>query len=160
MELGSRDDFSELLHVCRLDIDNVEALLLDVKVPQVDTQIVAADEGLSIAVHRDAVDVVGVGVGVCSAWHGGNNRIVMCEARKLEVGSIPEPVGRKRPGSAASSRQTTRRDIVREVVLGDNLERLLKDFPQLDRLVVGGQQVVGSILSPAPLNLVDLLFNL
>ena len=49
---------------------------------------------------------------------------------------------------------------MREVVLGDNLERLLKDFPQLDRLVVGGQQVVGSILSPAPLNLVDLLFNL
>lgn len=30
MELGGGDDLGQLLHVCRLNIDNVEALVLDI----------------------------------------------------------------------------------------------------------------------------------
>ena len=37
MKLGSGDHFGQFFHVCRLDIHNVEALVLDVEVPQVDT---------------------------------------------------------------------------------------------------------------------------
>ena len=36
VELSSGDDFGQFLHVCRLDINNVEALVLDIEVPQID----------------------------------------------------------------------------------------------------------------------------
>lgn len=36
MEFGSSNDFSELFHVGWLDIDNVEALVLDVEIPKID----------------------------------------------------------------------------------------------------------------------------
>jgi hypothetical protein len=49
---------------------------------------------------------------------------------------------------------------VRQVVLGHNLQRLLEHLPQLDGLVVGGEEEMGGILSFAPLDLVDLLLNL
>lgn len=42
VEFGGRDDFRQLLHVCGLDIDNVKTLVLDVQIPQVDPEIVAA----------------------------------------------------------------------------------------------------------------------
>lgn len=90
VELGGCDDFGQLLHVCWLDIDNVEALVLNVKIPQVDAKVVAADEGLAIAIDGDAVDVICVGVRVGSTRYCGDNGIVMCEARELKVGSVSE----------------------------------------------------------------------
>jgi len=51
MELGCRDDLSELFHVRRLDVDYVEALVLDIEVPEVDPQVVTADECFAIAIH-------------------------------------------------------------------------------------------------------------
>ena len=36
MKLGRGDDFGQLLHVRRLDVDNIKALVLDVQVPQID----------------------------------------------------------------------------------------------------------------------------
>lgn len=47
-----------------------------------------------------------------------------------------------------------------QVILSDNLERFLEHFPQLDRFVVGRKEVMGCVLSPAPLDLVDFFFNL
>jgi hypothetical protein len=81
MELGGSDDFRKLFHVGRLNIDNVEALVLDVEVPEVDPQIVATNESLAVAVYRYAVDVVGVCIGVCLSWHSRNDGIVMCKTR-------------------------------------------------------------------------------
>jgi hypothetical protein len=40
MEFCSSDDLSQLFHVRRLDVDDVEALILDVEVPQVYSQVV------------------------------------------------------------------------------------------------------------------------
>lgn len=50
VEFCSRDDFGQLFHVCRLDVHDVEALILDVEVPEVDSEIIAADKCLTIAV--------------------------------------------------------------------------------------------------------------
>jgi hypothetical protein len=50
MKLGSCDDLGQLLHVCRLDVNNVEALILNVEVPQVNPEIITADEGLAITI--------------------------------------------------------------------------------------------------------------
>lgn len=84
MELGSGDDFSEFLHIRRLDVDDVEALVLDIKVPKIDAEVVAADERLSIAIDGDAVDVVGVSVGVRSSRNSGDNSVVVCKAGQLQ----------------------------------------------------------------------------
>ena len=81
VELCCGNDLCEFLHVGRLDVDNVEALILDVQVPQVDPQIITADEGLSVTVHRYAVDVVCVCVGVRLPRYGSDDGIVVSEAR-------------------------------------------------------------------------------
>lgn len=41
---------------------DTEALVGDLQVPQVDPEVVGGDVGLEVRVHRDGVDVVGVGV--------------------------------------------------------------------------------------------------
>lgn len=94
MKLCSGDDFGQFLHVGRLDIDNVEALILNVEVPQVDAQVVTADECLAIAVDRDAVDVIGVGIGVYPSWNGCNDCVVVCHAWEVEVGGGAKVLGR------------------------------------------------------------------
>lgn len=40
MEFSSRDDFSELFHVGRFNVDYVETLIRNIQMPQIDTQIV------------------------------------------------------------------------------------------------------------------------
>lgn len=48
---GSRgNNFGELLHVGRFDVNNVEALIRNLHVPQVNAEIVSRDIGLSITV--------------------------------------------------------------------------------------------------------------
>lgn len=37
VEFGGGDDLCEFLHVCGLDVDNVETLVLNVEVPKVDS---------------------------------------------------------------------------------------------------------------------------
>lgn len=83
MKLGGGDDLGQLFHVGGLDIDYVEALVLDVEIPEVDTQIVTANEGFTIAVYRYAVDVIGVSVCIGSSGDGGNNSVMVREARQL-----------------------------------------------------------------------------
>lgn len=90
VEFGRGDDLCQLLHVSGLDVDDVETLVLNVEVPQVDAEIVTADEGLAIAVDGDAVDVVCVGVGVRPAGDGSNDGIMVGKAGKLEVVGILE----------------------------------------------------------------------
>ena len=109
MELRSCDDFSELFHVRRLDIDNVEALILDIEVPEVYPQVIRADVGFSIAVDGYAIDVIGVCVGVDSPRHSSNNRVVMCHTREFEIRDTSEVViwetnGASTVGSTRSGR--------------------------------------------------------
>jgi hypothetical protein len=50
VEFRGRDNLCKLFHVRRLNVHDVEALVLDVQVPEVYAQVVTADEGLPIAV--------------------------------------------------------------------------------------------------------------
>jgi hypothetical protein len=50
-------------------------------------------------------------------------------------------------------------EVERKVVFGDDLERLVEDLPELDGLVVGGEEEVRGVLAAAPLDLVDFLFD-
>jgi hypothetical protein len=90
VEFRSRDDFGQLFHVCGLDIHNVEALVLYVEIPQIDSQIITADECLPITVYRNAVYVVSVGVCIRSSGHGGDDGVVVCHAWQLQCRGIFE----------------------------------------------------------------------
>lgn len=95
-----------------------EALVADVQVPEIDAQVVCRDIGFAIRVDRDRVDVVGMGVGVDFAWHGGDNGIVVSQLWQSERCA--------RNGSMLS---------IAMVVLRDDFDGFLKHLPQLDSLV-------------------------
>lgn len=77
MELCSCNDFSELLHVSWLDIDDVEALILNVKVPQVDSKIIAAYERLAVRIYRYTVNMISMRISICLSWNCSYYGIVM-----------------------------------------------------------------------------------
>mmetsp|Transcript_19826 Transcript_19826/g.61903 ORF Transcript_19826/g.61903 Transcript_19826/m.61903 type:complete len:396 (-) Transcript_19826:545-1732(-) len=62
VEVGRREDLGERLHVCRLDVDYVEAALSVSQVPQVEPQVVAGEERLAVGAERHRVYVVRVRV--------------------------------------------------------------------------------------------------
>lgn len=80
--------------------------------------------------------MVGVGIGIGPSGNGGDNGIVMRQARELQVGSILELGCRRRAGSSSSTGGVGGGYIMGEVVLSNNLERLLEDLPEFDCLVV------------------------
>lgn len=82
--------FCKLLHVCRFDIHNVEALVLNIQVPQVDPQIITAYEGLPVTVDRDAINVISMGVGVGSSRYSSDDRIMMCHSWEFQCRRIFE----------------------------------------------------------------------
>lgn len=181
VELGRRDDLGQLLHVDRLDVEDVcgraqldvsaplstkranetkgdagrtERLVRDVEVPEVDAQVVGAHVRLAVRVDRDRVDVVRVRVGVHLARHGGDDRVVVRHARQAQVrravrveavavlvAAARAAERRRKARDGGTARWRRRRRVApcgrRAVVLGDDLERLLKHLPQLDRLVCG-----------------------
>lgn len=108
MELSGRDHLCKLLHVGGLDVDDVEALVLDVEVPEVDPQVITADESLAIAVNGYAVDVICVSVCVRLPGYGGNDGVVVCQPRKLQIRGGPE-MNIRVPNRATSSSNTTSR---------------------------------------------------
>lgn len=77
VEFSGCDDLCELLHVCWFDVHNIKALVLDVQVPKVDSQIIAADVGLAVAVDRNAIYVVCMRIGVCPTRNGCHDRVVV-----------------------------------------------------------------------------------
>ena len=122
VELGSRYHLSQLLHVGRLDVDNVETLVLYVEVPQVDAQVIAADKCLPVAIYRNAVDVVGVGIGIRPAWHSRHDSIVVREPWELQIRGIAELRMRRRTGSPSGPRGIRRCEVVGKVVFSHDLE--------------------------------------
>lgn len=129
VEFCGRNNLSQLLHVRWLDIDDVEALILNIQVPEVYPQIIGRDERLSIAVDGDAVDVVGMRIGVCSAWHSGNNRIMVCKAWQLQIVCAVKVNVILRANRAPTSCSRAWSQIMREVVLRNDLQTLLKHLP-------------------------------
>lgn len=90
VEFGRGDNLGEFFHVGRFDIDNVETLVLNVKVPEVDTEIVAAYEGLSVTVDGDAVDVVCMSVCICPPGNGRHDSIMVCHPGELQCRRVLE----------------------------------------------------------------------
>lgn len=58
--LGSSDDLGQFFHVGRLDIDNIEAVISCLEIPEIDAKIISGDKSLGITVQRDGVDVIGM----------------------------------------------------------------------------------------------------
>ncbi len=83
VKLGGRDDLRQLLHVGRLDVDNVEALVGDLHVPEVDAQVVGGEVRLRVRVDGDGVDVVRVGVGEDAARRGLHHQLHWLQHRNL-----------------------------------------------------------------------------
>ncbi len=137
MELGRRDHLRQLFHVGRLDVHNVEALILDVQIPEVNAQVVATDERLAITVDRDTVDMVRMSIGISPAGHGGDDGVVVSKARKPQVAGRVEVGLSQSPRSTSAAAQVRRSEIVGEIILRYDLQGLLEHLPQLDRLVVG-----------------------
>lgn len=77
MKLGGGDNFGQFFHIGGFDVDDVETLVLDVQIPKVDTEVVTTDECLAIAVDRDAVDVIGMSIGVCPTGNSSNDCVMM-----------------------------------------------------------------------------------
>jgi hypothetical protein len=94
MELGGSDDFCQLLHVYRFDVDDVctrhkrrsrdykgasltEALVTNIKVPEIYPKIVSGDVSFLIRIDRDGMDVVCMSVGVNLAWNGGDDVVLL-----------------------------------------------------------------------------------
>ena len=127
VKLCSSDDLRQLLHICRLDINDIEALVLDVEVPKVDPQVIATDESFPIAVDRYTVNMVGVCVRIRSARYSCDNSIMVCHARKLERRSIAER-DMVCPWRTASS-CTCWCKILRQIVLCDYFQGLFEDLP-------------------------------
>lgn len=140
MKLSSSNNLGELLHVGGFDIDYVEALVLNIEIPEVDTQIVTADEGFTIAVYRYAVDVICVSVRISSSGDGGNNGVMVRKARQLQIRRVPELLGCRESSKAAAATayRTSGCYIMGKVVLSHHFKRLFENFPQLDRLIIGG----------------------
>jgi len=84
VEFSSGNDLCELFHVDRLNIDNVwlsaypqawttkltEALITDVKIPQVDPQVIGRDISLLIGIDRYRVDMICVSIGIYFSRNG------------------------------------------------------------------------------------------
>lgn len=60
VQISAGDDLGKFVHVVGLDVNGGEGLVLDTYVPKVDSQVVRGDEGLSVRVEGNTVDVVRV----------------------------------------------------------------------------------------------------
>lgn len=102
MELGRSDDFSQLLHVHRFDVDDVcarhkrrsrgnkgtsltKTLVTNVKIPEVYPKIVGGDVSFLIGINRDGMDVVCMSVGVNLAGDCGDNVVLLGHFRQPEM---------------------------------------------------------------------------
>lgn len=142
MELGRRDDLRQFLHVGRLDVDDVEALVGDFQMPQVNPQIVRGQIRLLVRVDRYRVDVVGVSVG--------KDPTGRCLHHQIHW------LYRWHPQRANHTRITYAAVVLPRVVALDPFVPL-RNLPELYRFVVRRQQEVRLVLAPQPSDLIDLL---
>ena len=142
VELRRGDHLGQVLHVRGLYVHDVKRLVGAVETPHVDPQVVGGEECLVVRVHGDGVDVVGVRVREDLPGDG-LHREVLVHLRHLQ------PVG-----------ELAGRAVVREEVQVPRPRPPLCDLPQLDGLVVGGEEVEAGVRLPDPLYLVDLLLDL
>ena len=88
VELSSSNDLCELLHIGWFDVHYIKALVLDVEVPQVDPEIITANECLAVTVNRYAIDVVCMSIGIRPSRYRGNHCVVVGHPWHFQLGSI------------------------------------------------------------------------
>jgi len=101
-----------------------EALIADPKVPQIHSQVVGRDIRFTIRVDRDRVDMVSMSVGIHLSRNGSNDVLMRNQSRQSEL-----------RGCYPRDRSHSRSVSIRHVVLGHDLDLLLEDLPEFDRLV-------------------------
>ena len=85
MKFGSGDNLCKFFHIGRLDVDDVEALILYIEVPKVYPEVITANECFSITVDGDAVDVISMCICICPAGHSSDNCIMVGHAREFKL---------------------------------------------------------------------------
>lgn len=140
MELGRRDDLRQFLHVGRLDVDDVEALVGYLQVPQVEPEVVRRQVRLLVRVDRYRVDVVGVSVGKDPTGRRLHHQIHRFD--------------RWHPQRADRRRITYAPIVFPRVVTLDSFVPF-RDLPEFYRFVVGRQEEVRLVLAFQPPDLVD-----
>lgn len=85
MELRRGDDLGQLFHIDWLNVDNVEALIADVEIPEIYPKVVRADVCLPIGIDADAVNMVCMRIGVDLSRDSGDNGIVMCQCWQSKI---------------------------------------------------------------------------
>lgn len=144
MELCSRNDLLQQLYICRFQIDDIEALLATIQIPNVHTKIISRQEHFTIRAERDGVDVVSV----CIAKNSLRSGSYCCRL----VHHLWEA-----DGNADICLSEFLVDAC--IVFNHRLHLPLPHLPELHRLVVGCQQVMSVIDSLAPGYFVDFLID-
>jgi hypothetical protein len=121
MEFRSSYNFRQLFHVCWLDVYNVEALILDVQIPKIDSKVITANESLAIAIDRNTVDVISMSICIGFARYGSHNRIMVSETREFEIGCCPEMHVWVSHWTASARNTSSRSLFMRQIVLSDDL---------------------------------------
>lgn len=108
-----------LLHTVHKTKDT-EALVSDLQMPEIYSEVVCREVRAVVAVHRDRVDVVGVGIGKYPPGHGLDRNVILDFPRDSQLGDCP-----------LIPHQPFVCDCVHVVVPATSL----RDLPQLDGLV-------------------------
>ena len=173
MELSSRDDFTEIFHVCGLDVHNVEALLRALQMPQIYSEVIRTDERFTVAVHAERIDVIRVRVRKHPAVSRGENalpsnygwnlqrpHVLLVARRRSRQPRIRLGYVRKGPTTIHTPKANS---IVSSIYVesAHHLEMFFIHLPKFDCLVVCRQQKVG-VIRPlvTPLKRINLLFYL
>mmetsp|Transcript_14903 Transcript_14903/g.31969 ORF Transcript_14903/g.31969 Transcript_14903/m.31969 type:complete len:421 (-) Transcript_14903:318-1580(-) len=161
VELGRRDHLRQVLHVIRLDVQNVEPDAARVQVPQVHAQVVRRQKHLVVRVHRDAVDVVRVRVGKRSSRRRRHHRPGRFQLRNHQsLRAVPHQFTRHRPRAAVDSHASTVCAV--QLIAGKRRERFdlaFRNPPQFDCLIIRRNQSMRPAHLSHPSNLVDLLLD-
>jgi hypothetical protein len=140
VEFCCSDNLCKFFHICRLDVHNIEALILNVEVPQIDSEVIATNKRLAITVDRYTVDMICVSICVGSPWDRSHDSIMMGHARHLQGGCTSKD---NVTWSGCSTSSYSRRcEITREIVFSHDFQGLLKDLPKFYCLVIGGEEVM------------------
>lgn len=114
VKFGGGNDLGQLFHISGFDVHDIEALILDIQVPEVDSQIIAAYESFAVAVDRDAVDVVGMGISICAPGDRSDDSIVMRQSRKLQLPrGLEVRLGNGSRGTSSHTSNVARCQVVR-----------------------------------------------
>mmetsp|Transcript_4467 Transcript_4467/g.11561 ORF Transcript_4467/g.11561 Transcript_4467/m.11561 type:complete len:206 (+) Transcript_4467:808-1425(+) len=158
VEFGGGDDLGKLLHVSWLDVDDVEADAAVVEVPEVDAEIVRGDECFLVRVDRDGVDVVCVRVGKDAAGVCHDEGPCLFDEREAHIHRDLAARVCLGGGGAGAGVEMREEGVGRE--LRDGAGLCLLDAPQLDGLVVRGDDAVRGVDLADPADLVDFLLDL